>query len=300
MKSLLRFFAILLFIILVSPTNTAWGQDVHFEVTHSLDWTKGELTSLISFQLAAAGIRLPSGRFLAEEILREAYPLLLRPHILSLRVDSNATVKTLIDRGELLLEDLDIICKEAERVPPSLSADLSRMSGRYTVLMEKVSALLTRHIRAVESERPLIPIISADYTGIIIIADTELPIHGRREEALVEPCLFPKIWDTNMNLIFERNMFQPSSQTGNLMVRYTARESIFRPSPSGLEGEFAALVGPNPLRLIAREVFGITPTDPVIDRDDALRILSTENNRRLLQEGRVLLVLNEAQLIRNN
>jgi hypothetical protein len=55
-------------------------------------------------------------------------------------------------------------------------------------------------------------------------------------------------------------------------------------------------VGSNPLRIIARGVFGIDPTDPVIDRDDALLILSTENNRRLLREGRVVLVLNEGKL----
>ena len=166
--------------------------------------------------------------------------------------------------------------------------------------MEKVITLLTRHSRAVEPERPLIPIISADYTGIIIIADAELPIRGRREEALVEPCIFPKIWDTNMNLVYERNMFQPFSQTGNLMVRYASRESVFRATPSGIEGEMSVLLGPNPMRIIAREVFGINPTDPVIDREDALKILSTENNRRLLREGRVLLILNEKQLINSN
>jgi hypothetical protein len=34
----------------------------------------------------------------------------------------------------------------------------------------------------------------------------------------------------------------------------------------------------------------------VIDREDALKILSSENNRRLLMEGRVALVLNETKL----
>jgi hypothetical protein len=55
-------------------------------------------------------------------------------------------------------------------------------------------------------------------------------------------------------------------------------------------------VGSNPLRILAREVFGLNPTDPVIDREDALKILSSENNRRLLREGRVVLVLNETKL----
>jgi hypothetical protein len=150
------------------------------------------------------------------------------------------------------------------------------------------------HRRAIEPERPLFPVPTADYTGIIIIANEELPIHGRRSEALLEPCLFPKIWDSEMNLVYERNMFESSN--GKLMVRYAASESIFSPTPSGLEGELADFLGPRPLRIFASQVFGINPTDPVIDRDDALRILSTANNRRLLREGKVLLVINEKML----
>jgi hypothetical protein len=275
----------------------ARGQQASFDVSSSVDWVRGELYSEVSFDLAQTGIRLPVGRFLAEEILEDAYPELLRPSLLSLRLDSNTTVGNLTGRGELPLAQLDFICLEAEKIPPSLSPDLKRMTGRYTMLMDRISAIFTRHKQAVEPPRPLIRAQSADYTGIIIIADNELPVHGRRGQALVEPCIFPKIWDTDMNLVYERNMLNPGNGTGNRMVRYIARESIFRQSPSGLEGDLAALLGANPLRIIAREVFGLNPTDPVIDRDDALKILSSENNRRLLKEGRVALVLNEARLV---
>ena len=274
--------------------QTPWGQNsqISFETSGSIDWARGALNAQTSFDLARAGITLPSGRYLGEETLEEAYPALLRPFLLSLRVDSNSIIKDVMDRGEISLEELDNLCRNAEKIPPSLSADLTRMSGRYTIFTEKISILLTRHKRPVEPEHPLIPVPVADYTGIIIIADEQLPIHGRRAQVLLEPCFFPKIWDTNMNLIYERNMM-----ASNLMVRYTTRENIFRSTPSGLEGELAAFIGPRPLRILAREVFGINPTDPVIDKEDALKILSSENNRRLLKEGRVVLVLNKQSLI---
>jgi len=292
-KSSRAIIALCLLILAVFP---AWGQQASFNVSSSVDWIKGELFSELSFDLAQAGVKLPTGRFLAEEILQDAYPELLRPNLLSLRLDSNSTVANLAERGELSLALLDSICLEAEKVPPSLSPDLKRMTGRYTMLMDRISALFIRHRQAIEPPRPLIRAATADYTGIIIIADSELPVHGRRGQALMEPCIFPKIWDTDMNLVYERNMLEPEGPTGNRMVRYIARESIFRSSPSGLEGELAALLGPNPLRIIAREVFGVNPTDPVIDREDALKILSSENNRRLLMEGRVALVLSETKL----
>jgi hypothetical protein len=274
----------------------AWGQQASFDVSSSVDWTRGELNFQVSFDLAQAGVKLPTGRFLAEEILNDAYPDFLRPSLLSLRLDSNTTVGNLAEQGGLLLAQLDSICIEAEKIPPSLSPDLKRMTGRYTMLMDRISALFTRHRQAVEPRRPLVRAQTADYTGIIIIADSELPVHGRRGQTLVEPCIFPKIWDTEMNLVYERNMLNPDSTTGNRMARYIARESIFRSTPSGLDGDLAALLGANPLRVLAREVFGLNPTDPVIDREDALKILSSENNRRLLGEGRVVLVLNEAKI----
>jgi hypothetical protein len=281
---------------LILAAFPAWGQQASFDVSSSVDWVRGELYSQVSFDLAQAGIRLPTGRFLAEETLEDAYPELLRPSLLSLRLDSNTTVADLAERGELPLELLDYICLEAEKVPPSLSQDLKRMTGRYTMFMDRISVLFTRHREAIQPPRPLIRAQAAEYSGIIIIADDELPVHGRRGQALVEPCIFPKIWDTDMNLIYERNMLNPENETGNRMVHYTARESIFRPGPSGLEGDLAVLLGANPLRILAREVFGLYPTDMVIDREDALKILSSENNRRLLREGRVVMVLNESKL----
>jgi hypothetical protein len=152
------------------------------------------------------------------------------------------------------------------------------------------------HRRAAEIPPPLIPSPAADYTGIIVIADIELPVHGRNTGALVQPCLFPKIWDTEMNLLYERNMTDPSG--GRPVVRYIRAERIFLPTPSGIDEDLAAVVGSNPLRVIARGVFGACPTDPIIDREDALTILSTENNRRLLREGRVALAINADMLTR--
>ena len=276
-------------------SDGVWGQDnrIRFNSSGSIDWIREELNAQVDFDLAQAGIRLPTGRFMAEEILGEAYPRLLETYLLSVKVDSNSTIKTLVDRGEIRLEDLDRLCAEAGKIPPNLSPDLFRIIGRYTVSLGKTSAFLNPRRQAVEPPKTLTPLQTNNYTGIIIIASEEIPAHGRRTQVLAEPCLFPKIWDTDMKLIYERNMF---GRGDSLMVRYAVPESIFRPTPSGLDADLAALVGTNPLRILAREVFGIYPTDPVIDRADAMKIISNENNRRLLSEGKVVLVLNGGKL----
>ena len=278
--------------------TSSWTQesDYRFDSMGSVDWTRGALGFEVSFDLALSGIRLPAGRFMAEKILDETYPSILTRFLLPIKADSNSSIGSLLEKGEVSREDLDIIILGAGKIPPAVSTDLLRMTGRYTVLLDKVSAALLRHGRAREPIKPLIPASTADYTGIIIIAEEELPIHGRRARAFAEPCLFPKIWDTGMNLIYERNMFEPGQEAGNRMVRYSLSESIFRPTPSGLDEELTALVGSYPLRILTREIFGIYPTDLVIDHDDAMKILSSENNRRLLREGRVVFVLNKSRL----
>jgi len=281
--------------LLLAALFPAWGNEsaINFTTSASIDWQRGELSAQTSFNIAQAGLRLPAGRLLGEDILQRAWPRLSRPHLLSLRVDSNSTIRSLIERGELSLQDVDTISRRARKTPPSLSADMANMIGRYTVYVEEISSLLIRHRHTFEPVRPVVPVPTVDYTGIIIIADRELPVWGRHAASLVEPSLFPKIWDTNMNLIYERGMVDPDRI---LMVRYAAAESIFRPTPSGLDGELAALVGPRPARIFARGVFGIYPTDPVIDHNDALRILSSDHNRRLLREGRVVIVLDGTRL----
>ncbi|AEF83467.1 hypothetical protein [Leadbettera azotonutricia] len=290
-------FGFLLFIPLLFSPLSARGQ-TRLDLSGTIEWDKGELSAAASLNLGSAGIKLPTGRIRGEEILGDEWPALIRPYLLKIQVDSSSTVEDLVNNRETTLAELDNISLEAAKIPPSLSADLAFMTGRYTIPLKSISAALIRHRRAVDQARPFIPSPAADYTGIIIIADTELPIHGRNTSALVRPCIFPRVWDTNMNLVYEKNMTDPAitaSGTGAL-VRYTRAENIFRPTPSGIDESLAALVGTNPIRILARAVFGSSPTDPVIDREDALAIISSENNRRLLREGRVAIVLNESVL----
>ncbi|MDR0690211.1 MAG: polymerase [Spirochaetaceae bacterium] len=267
------------------------AEDAGADIRGSIEWDRMEINTTLTVNLSSAGIRIPLGRSRGEEILTVEYPRLIRPYLLSLPVDSSGTLEDMINRGELPLSDIGGFIRSARQVPSALSADLVSISSQHTLNMNTIGAAFIRHRRPAEIKRTLTPASVKAYTGIIIIADNELPVHGRNIRSLPLPCLFPKIWDTEMNLIFERNMLEPGVGKTTGMVRYAAENAIFHPTPSGLEGDLLDLVGPNPLRIIARGVFGIRPTDPVIDREDALIIISSEENRRLLREGKVVLIL---------
>ncbi|GHV81198.1 hypothetical protein AGMMS49944_29890 [Spirochaetia bacterium] len=274
----------------------AFGQTL--DIDGAVAWEAMEITAKVDLNLRSAGIRLPTGRAQAEELIVTEYPRLVRPTILSIPVDSANTVKDLIDRGEFTLQEVGNIALSARRVPPALSTDLASLTAAYTIDLTRIGAALIRHSRPADLIRPLRPLPAASYTGIIILAAESLPVHGRNIKSLALPCLFPKIWDTEMNLLYDRNMLNPDTARTVGMVRYVTESGVFRPTPSGLSPELTALVGDKPLRIFARGVYGIRPTDPIIDREDALVILSSADNLRLLREGRVALMLN-ADVLRN-
>jgi hypothetical protein len=282
----------LLFFFALCCKTLIYGQTL--DIAGGVEWETMKIAASVALNLASAGIRLPTGRAQAEELVDIEYPRLIRPSLLAVQVDSSSTLQDLVDRGEFSLQSIGAVAQGAVRAPPALSRDLSSLTASYTIDLVRLSAELVRHRRPTELVRPLRPLPAASYTGIIILAAESLPIRGRNTSALAQPCLFPKVWDTDMNLIYERTMVDPG--LGAAMVRYVSSSSVFRPTPSGLSPELTALVGNNPLRIIARGVYGIQPTDPVIDREDALLILSSEDNLRLLRDARVAIMVDQGVL----
>jgi len=271
---------------------SAFGQ-AQVGISGVVEWDKMEINAAVSLNLASAQLKLPSGRTQGEALIASEYIRLISPEIMSLQVDSSSVVGDLVRRGEWSLQDVENLALQARSVPPALSPDLSSLSASYTLGVAGIAAAYIRHERPVEVPRTLNPIPAPAYTGIVIIAAESQPIHGMRAAVLPRPCLFPKIWDADMNLIFERNMLNPRA---GAMVRYFHRRDIFAGGPSGLSPEIAAVVGERPLRIFARGVFGVVPTDPVISRDDALLIISSPENRSLLREGKVAIILDDSVL----
>ena len=279
-----------LFLLCIAATTFAQPK---IGISGTVEWDKREINAVVSLDMASAGLKLPNGRVQSEALIASEYVRLIRPGILNLQVDSSSIVADLVNRGEWNSYEVENIALQGRSVPPALSPDFSSLLASYTLDIDGISTALVRHRRPAEIPRALNPIATAEYTGIIIIASEALPIHGMKSAALLRPCLFPKIWDTGMNLIYERNMLNPNVGT---MVRYFTAQEIFAAGPSGLSPAITALVGSRPLRIFARNVFGINPTDPIISSDDALLIISSEENRALLREGRVAFIVDETTL----
>ena len=277
---------------LIFVTVSAFGQ-ARIGINGAVDWEKMEINAVVSLNLASAGLRMPAGRTQGEALISSEYFRLIRPGILNIQVDSSSTIADLIERGDWTLSEAENLVLQARTVPPSFSQDFNSLTASYSLGIGGISSALIRHTRPAQVPITLSPVSAPVYTGIIIIASDSLPVHGRAGTAFPQPCLFPKIWDTDMNLIFERNMLNPGIDSA---AHYFHTQDIFAGGPSGLSPKITAVAGNRPLRIIARGVFGIVPTDPIISLDDTLLIISSEENRKLLSEGRIAIVLAESVL----
>ena len=286
-----RIIAVLLFILAVN----VFGQEKS-GISGSVEWDTMRINAQVSLDLASAGLRLPSGRTQAESLLASGFNDLIKGHLLDLQVDSSSTVADLLARGELNYSAVESFTLTANSTAPSLSSDMRNITASHYIALSNISSSLLRHNRPSPVTRTLSPVSTAQYTGIIIIAAESLPVHGMRGVALPVPCMFPKIWDSEMNLIYDQSMFDYQRSALRSMVHYSSLPNIFTNSPSGLSDELKVIVGERPLRIFARGVFGIMPTDLIIDRNDALLIISSEENRRLLSQGRVVFILDESVL----
>jgi len=280
-------------LLLVIFTVSGVFADAKTDITGILEWDTMQIKAAVSLDLASAGIKLPAGRVQGESLLSESYLHLVQPGILDLQVDSSSTIADLINRGEFSLPETETIALNINPLPPALSSDMQKMTTSFIIPLSGISSAILRHSRPTQVARTLTPVSTAQYTGIVIIASENLPVYGMRNTAIAVPCLFPKIWDSDMNLVYERNMLESRNIS---MVHYSPLKGIFQKNPSGLSPELQAVVGDKPLKIFASGVFGIKPTDLIINKNDAMLIISSEENRRLLSQGKVAIILDESVL----
>jgi hypothetical protein len=301
--------SVLLFITLVfSPVFLGASLEAQvFETNAVTDWRNMTLTVDVSLDLPSAGLSMPTGRATAEEMLDARYKAISPALIYDIQVDSSSRIRDLVDRGEYSRSEAVDILRNATRLPPVLSADMKTMKTSYTMDLKDLGNYLVAGPPSSPGEAssapakrllpaPLITAPTTGYTGVIIItplnnARGTLPVHGRTITAPVAPALLPKVWDTDNTLIYEKSYYAP--QDGRAYIRYGKMSDITAPSPSGLTDYMSSIVGERPLRIFAIGLYGVHATDIIIDSADALQILSTEENRRLLQEGKVAIILGE-------
>ncbi len=253
-----------------------------------VDWTEKKFTSQIYLDLKKASITLPAGRNSAESIMKIKTPALLKNPVLSLYVDSANYIGDVILDETITLEQITSIVENADQTLAIFSADGNSASSTNTIDMNTLGRLLVRHRYPYTPEEPIDIVSSRGYSGIIIDARGTVPVHGEFVSSEVFPAFFPTVWDENMNIVYEKNIADSQIVQTEGLVEYNWQDNFEL---------YENKVGGNPLYIKACRVYGRNRTDPVIRRKDALKILTVEENRNLLRDGKVVILLDKKNLV---
>ncbi|WP_428768420.1 OmpA family protein [Treponema sp. HNW] len=252
-----------------------------------IDWKTNRFISKITLDTNKAGFVLPAGRSAAVKRIHHQLPLLIKSPLLTVTVDSSTRLGDLISLNSFTLEELTDIIDRGTKTPGVYARENETIFMEHNITLHKISSRQVFHKIPYTPKIPIEQTTSRPYTGIIIDARGSLPVHGEFIAEKASPCLFPKIWDGNMALLYERNMAEPEIVREKGLVSYGSFPSA---------EAYAARIGKDPLYIAAKEVFGMYRTDPVISRKDALKILSVEENRELLKQGKIVILLDEDKL----
>lgn len=253
-----------------------------------VDWTQQIFTSDITLDTEKAGFRLPANRNAAARRLTTKLPVLVKDPFLSLFVDSETMIDDLVRNRNVSLEQITDIIESGKRSADVFDKDGITLKTTNQVNLTEVPKLLARQRYPAMPREPIEFTASREYSGIIIDARGSLPVHGEYIADNVSPCFFPKIWNTDMDTIYDRSMVNISTTHEKGMVRYDWSDDRSR---------YEDRIGPDPLFITAEKVYGRNRTDPVIRNEDALRILTVEKNRELLSQGKVVILLDREELI---
>ncbi|MCR4627800.1 MAG: OmpA family protein [Treponema sp.] len=253
-----------------------------------VDWTTQEFSSQVLFNVEKANIPMPSGKNSALDRISLEMPKLIKDQLLSLAVDSSTNLGDLALNHNITLEEIASLIEDGKRTPGFFTESSSIMKTNHTMNLRNLSSLMIKHHVPYSAKTPIEIVPSRAYSGIIIDARGKLPVQGEFLSDEAVPCFFPKIWDEQMNLVYERNMMNPDKAKSDSIIAYAFSED---------EQNCIERAGKDPLRILARKVYGQTRTDPVISAKDALKILTIPENIKLLEQGKIVILLDKKNLV---
>ena len=284
------FFRILTISLLFSTAFPLAAADGSIEATSQVNWITKKFVSSISLDTKKAEIQMPSGKKKASASIKTKMPQLIQNPLLYLFKDNESYLAHSVIDGELSSDQITDYIMSGYKTPDVFTSNLNYLHTTNTLNINEIGSYLVYHKMAYSPVRPIDDVPSRPYSGIIIDARGKNKVHGEFVSDNTYPCFFPVLWDENMNVIYEKSAADPEVIINNGMVgyHYSDDKNLYRDR-----------IGSNPLYIKAKQVYGRNRTDPVIARKDALKILTVPENVKLLNEGKIVILLDKENLIYN-
>lgn len=253
----------------------------------AINWQASTLEVTLTQDADLTSGNTPARLHRAQQQIEREFASVLFTSLLPLQIDSTRTLEDAVrDRPDLAAR-ISALAEAAERGLPRPNLEMTAVTRQYRVpIFPDLAELFIGHRIPFRLERVIHWVPTRRFSGIVIYAAEPMPHRGTGAETLLVPALLPEIFDTDLRPVLEQDMLDPHAIRRWGVVAYTEdfEEELWRHR-----------IGPEPFRIMAREAFGVRPTDIVISREDADRILSSAENRALLREGRILVIVAPGQ-----
>jgi hypothetical protein len=279
-------FSFLLSLVLTFSLGAQEPFVTHFEIL----WGEGKLIIDITGQLSPESNVLPENRLKAERAIDRSLATRLREQIFNLQLNSRFSVQEWIEARPDLFRALEQFRNTALKEYTTTGEDAQTLTVRYSLeIFPSFIELFVNH----QEENPVPKTLrwqaTRAFSGLVVFVPRPLRKWGEapREATLVQ-ALFPRIYyqkdgpGGEIALLWSVEM---------LKAPYLNRWGMVAYQEGFAEETYLERIGTDPMRIMARHLYGTSPTDVLIDEDDALKILSSPQNRVLLSEGRVLFLL---------
>jgi hypothetical protein len=263
----------------------ALGEEGSFSWESTADWEQGVLILDTRTPVDPAEVH-PDLRYRTQRRIERVLPTLVVEAVLPVALDSFHTVGERVKQDEGLFRALsEAAAAGVVEESAYLSKDLGEVRIRYRLPFHGPTGLagaFITHRRPFPMQPVLGFVPSRPFTGLVVYAQGGLPAHGKDTREQARPAFFPRLFDQELNLVLSAEMCRPEA-----LLRWgLAAYSYSGERPKDLER-----VGAFPLRTVARGVFGKNSTDLLLSDEAVRQLLSLEANRRMLQECRILIVL---------
>jgi len=233
----------------------------------------------------------PSHRYQAEQYIESKAPQMITEELGQVYIDSRYTMADMLYSDPLFYKQIEDGVAELNKTFSRSTSDMKFFTVRYTLpIYPTLIELFDREEERVEIDffRPL-DYRREEFTGIVIYARDEYPVHGENRDAYLEPALFPRIMNPQLEVVYFKDMVDEEALLETGMVHYSNRVDLDR-------NELRQWVGNKPLQISARGIYGKLRTDIILSEEDCRLILANEKDNSLLLNGKVLILLPSKQL----
>ncbi len=250
-------------------------------IEYSVKWDRRKFIIAITNTVPMSEKSLPSLKFILENRNRTDLPYIILNGIRKLTIDSKTKGNKYITEHPNTIEAILDLADDFTKESSIFSLDFKSLVTIYSInIYPDIAGLFLNDSRTTMLTPDLNFVPSATFSGIVIYVDAKLPLYGKHSTGNYSPCLFPKVYNEQLDLIAAPLMVNPEIIRKEGTVGYQ----------SSVKTLDLARIGHSPLKIKARGIFGINNTDLIISTRDAEKILSRMENLELIKQGKILIV----------